>query len=401
MCADWRGPWGEDPEGEGAPGDPRPFGTRPFGTRPFGTRPFGTRPFGTRPFGTRPFGTRPFGTRPFGTRPFGTRDDGDGSDGTLDAAEWSADITELFCLCSAVVRLGARVVADETEMPVAAVGDPVPAPLDYLPQPATTKPEKDPEGIPKESKAKPEARVSQRLLRPRDHELALKVILPNHLVRDLARYPGVAAAVKQDIAYRLATRADAAFLRGAPATAAPLGVAHTAGVPSLPVAAGPDFLLTARQMIDTLRRGQPPAPRPAYFGAAGWVLHPDALATLTATPTADCLAAGAGPSLDSRGELLSYDGADGGTLLGYPFIVSEGAGGGNDMFFSADWSEAWIGIDRDLVTIDISTEVNFETDETVVRAVMHHDFVVRIPGSFIYTTPVRRRGGGAPRRRGG
>jgi HK97 family phage major capsid protein len=395
MCADWRGPWGEDPEGEGAPGDPRPFGTRPFGTRPFGTRPFGTRPFGTRPFGTRPFGTRPFGTR----------DDGDGGDGTLDAAEWTADITQLFCLCSAVVRLGARVVVDKTEVPVVAVGDPASGPLAYLEQPKTTNPKTDKEGVPKESEEKPEARVSQRLLRPRDHELALKVILPNHLIRDLVDFPEVAAAVKEDIAYRLAMHADGAFLRGGgEGTPEPLGVVSTAGVPSVPIAAGPDFLATARTMVDVARRGQPPLPaRPAYFGSAGWVLHPSVLAALTATNTSDFLAAGNGVSLDSRGELLSYDGGDGGCLLGYPFIVSEGAGD-NGMVFGADWSEAWIGIDCDFVTVDISTDVQFQTDETVVRAVMHHVFVVRTPRSFVYAAlpaQVRRRGGGAPRRRGG
>jgi HK97 family phage major capsid protein len=154
-------------------------------------------------------------------------------------------------------------------------------------------------------------------------------------------------------------------------------------------------------MIDQVRRGQPGPLRPAYFGAAGWVLHPSALATLTATTTADFLAAGNGVSLDSRGELLSYDGGVGGELFGYPFFVSEGAGEDDAMFFSADWSEAWLGIDRDLVTVDISTDVNFQTDETVLRIVMHHDFVVRTPRSFIHTAPVRRRGGGARQRRAG
>jgi HK97 family phage major capsid protein len=371
MCADWRGSWSEDPEGEGSPGDPRPFGTRPFGTRPFGTRPFGTRPFGTRPFGTRPFGTRPFGTRPFGTRPFGTRPFGtrpfgtreEDGDGTLDPAEWSADIAELFCGCSAVVRLGARVVYDDREVPV----------------PAVEAPEEDPPfGYLEESAEKPEARVSQRLLRPRDHELALKVILPNRLVRDLVGYPELAWAMKEDIAHRLANRADRAFLHGTEANHEPVGVVGAQGVGTQ--ALDPDLLATARDMIDQVRRAR------AHFRAAGWVLDPDALAELTALTTGDFQTRGPGVALDSKGELLSYDGADGGTFLGYPFVVSDAAGQANDMVFSADWGEAWIGVDRDLVTVDISTDVNFQTDETVVRSVMHHDFVVRTAAAFIHTT---------------
>jgi Phage capsid family len=391
MCADWRGPWGDDPEGEGSPGDPRPFGTRPFGTRPFGTRPFGTRPFGTRPFGTRPFGTRPFGTRPFGTRPFGTRPFGtrpfgtreEEGDGTLDPAEWTADIAELFCSCSAVVRLGAHVVYDDREVPVPAVEVPEAAPpFGYLEQPETTKPLEHAEGQRKESAEKPEARVSQRLLRPRDHELALKVILPNHLVRDLVGYPELAWAMKEDIAHRLVNRADWAFLHGTKANHEPVGIASTQGVgtQALPGGAGPDLLATARAMIDQVRRAR------TQFRAAGWVLDPDALAELTDHTTGDFQTRGPGVALDSQGELLSYDGADGGTFLGYPFIVSGAAGQTNDMVFSADWGEAWIGVDRDLVTVDISTDVNFQTDETVVRSVMHHDFVVRTAGAFIHTT---------------
>ena len=370
MCADWRGPWGEDPEGEGSPGDSRPFGTRPFGTRPFGTRPFGTRPFGTRPFGTRPFGTRPFGTRPFGTRPFGTRpfgtrdDDGDGGDGTLDAAEWSADIAELFCSSSAVVRLGARIVVDDREVPVPAVGAPAP---DYL----------------KPGEAKPEAEVTQPLLRPRDHELALKVILPDHLARDLAEHPELAWPVKEDIARKLARRADRAFLHGVPAQNEPHGVAGTQGVgtQALPAGNDPDLLQTGREMIAHVRRAG------AFFNAAGWVLHPTALAELIEHTTGDFQTRGAGEALDTRAELLSCDGADGGLFLGYPFIASDAAGDANDMVFSADWGEAYIGVDRDLVTVNISTHANFDNDQTVLRSVMHHDFLVRTPNAFIHTTP--------------
>ena len=109
--------------------------------------------------------------------------------------------------------------------------------------------------------------------------------------------------------------------------------------------------------------------------------------------------------------LLAYDGRDGGTLLGYRFLVSAAAmdGGVNRMYFSSDWTEAWVAADRELVTIDVSTDAHFETDETVVRAVMHHDFAVRRPEFFVFADlsakakRVAKSGGGStsPRRGSG
>jgi HK97 family phage major capsid protein len=74
--------------------------------------------------------------------------------------------------------------------------------------------------------------------------------------------------------------------------------------------------------------------------------------------------------------LLCLDGADGGEFLGYPFVVSTAAfdGGSHRMYLSADWRQAWIGVDGVLVDVDISADVHFQTDETVIRATMAHDF---------------------------
>ena len=118
-----------------------------------------------------------------------------------------------------------------------------------------------------------------------------------------------------------------------------------------------------------------------HFANPGWVLHPGALDALSKVlMEADPKAAG---------QILTYDGCDGGTLLGYPYLVSAAAGGAGarhiQTLFSSDWSQAWIGADCPLVTVDFSTDVGFETDETVIRAVTQHDFALRTPPSFIYT----------------
>lgn len=398
MCAQ-RNAWDDDPEADAPPDErpfgtrpfgTRPFGTRPFGTRPFGTRPFGTRPFGTRPFGTRPFGTRPFGTRPFGTRPFGTRDDEPGGDG-LDPAEWSADIAELFCAMSAAVRLGARIVYDVDELliPKRRIDAVYLAPPDRLEsKEALLAAEEDGEepaaagegdahaGHEDPAGAQSRARVSagRRILRPSQHELSVQVVVRNSLIRAVERHPDVADALKQDIARALVFAADSAFLHGTGKRSTPAGITRFAD----PLESDSnDPLELARAMLTHLRVGA--AKR---FENPGWVLDPATLDELTRhkVPGADT------KTLDST-RLLELDGVDGGMLLGYPFVVSRAAARGDwsRIYFSSDWTEAWIGAGSDLVTVDMSSEADFAADSTIVKAVMNHDFVVRRPGLFTYT----------------
>jgi hypothetical protein len=396
VCPNLTGPWGEAPEENGPPErpyGPRPYGPRPYGPRPYGPRgagppteppPDGPRPYGPRPYGPRPYGPRPYGPRPYGPRPYGPRDDA--PSGFLDPDEWSADIADLFCECSAVVRLGARLIAGGDDIPVPAV--------DFRPDDAhgayvkqleeTDNDAKDRK--PMKGHEKPYALLSQRKLHPRDHELAATVLIPNRLVRDLVESPDVAWALKEDIAKELAFQADLAFLQGAGGDA-PLGIARNGAIdkqPALQTAKAVDLLKTARAMVKALRVG------PALFRNPGWVLSHGALDVFAELVTLDSLTEGAGSwklparTIDST-RLLMYDEKDGGQLLGYPFITTVAAGIGGDpqrMFLSSDWSEAWIATDGDLVTVDISSDARFTTDETVVRAVMHHDFVVRRPDYF-------------------
>jgi HK97 family phage major capsid protein len=284
------------------------------------------------------------------------------------------------------MRLGAPIVYDEDDLPIPAMEDQPPESSrpDYLQRPETTKPktETDKPRL-KFSKEKPAARVSERHLHPKHHELAAKVIIPNDLACTLVEYPDVGQALKHDLARALALRADQAFLHG-DGDSAPLGISNTGlvGLP-IPMPANGGLLALVRDIVSTVRLR-------ARFGCAGWILHPAVFDALSKLLTADGLntaAVGAGGAwtLDAV-TLLTQDGRDGGTLVGYPFIVTPAAedGGVPTLHFSADWSEAWIAAHRQLVVVDVSVDVKFQTDETVIRAVMHHDFVVRRPAYFAY-----------------
>jgi hypothetical protein len=400
MCAQ-RNAWDDDPEADGPPGErpfgtrpfgtrpfgTRPFGTRPFGTRPFGTRPFGTRPFGTRPLGTRPFGTRPFGTRPFGTRPFGTRDDDQGGDG-LDPAEWSTDIAELFCAMSATVRLGARIVYDVDNLliPNRRVDAVYVAPPDRINSAADLldAEQRDTEPAAARGATAAGARVStgQRVLRPSEHELSVQIVVRNSLIGAIERHPDVADALKQDIARALVFEADGAFLHGTGADSTPEGITEFSS--ELKHGSDDNALQLARAILTLLR-----VEEPKRFENPGWVIDPATLDELARLPTAEHESAAEinTRTLDAT-RLLELDGLDGGMLLGYPFIVSRAAAGADKksrIYFSSDWTEAWIAAGSDLVSVDFSTDAGFTTDSTVVKAVMNHDFVVRRPGLFTFT----------------
>jgi hypothetical protein len=409
MGADWTGRWGDDsPECE-TPSSERPGGrgTRQYGMRPFGPRQYGMRPFGPRQYGMRPgprqYGMRPFEPRQYGMRPYEPRQYGmrpamagdDAAGGVLDVDEWSADIAALFCADSALIRLGARLLFDVDYLPIIAM--PLALVPEYLPAPQTidaTTPRRTPIALRagetelQASAAQSRTTTVQRRVEYRRHALVVQLVIPNTLMGVVVADPEVASVLKQDLAQALAIRADHAFLHGDDGGPAPRGITRTPTVQRL---AGPrsDLLTAARAMVTRLSTGTE-----ARFADAGWVIHPDALDQLTRLQTTDNLVASAGGhSLDSA-RILERDGRDGGSLLGFPFVVSTATeerlgvpGTPNRIYFSSAWGEAWIGAEGGLVTVDVSAEARFETDETVLRAVMHHDFIVRKPDSFIYTDP--------------
>ena len=368
------GPRGDDPYEGGAPPDdwppaPRPYPTRPYPTRPYPTRGYGplgpeARPYPTRPYPTRPYPTRPYPTRPYPTRPYPTRLDDEALPGApateLDPRDWTADVSELFLERSAVIGLGARVLVGQGHIHVPQVtgADEPMAPPAYRERRKVPCPGDDEAAVQKGAE-KPYGRVALLALWPRLYELAWKVVVPDELARDLAEQPETAWAVKEDIARALALGADTAFLQGDPFR----GVDGVAGAAL--VAGAADAL--ARELLADVRS------RPGVtFDYAGWIFSAETLAQLSNAEQD-------GRTWDST-FLLTPDGADGGLLLGYPFIISEAAG--DRIYLSADWSEAWVGFERRVVTVDVSTDAHFQSDETVIRAVTQHDLAIRRPELF-------------------
>lgn len=379
------------------PAGMRPAGMRPAGMRPAGMRPAGMRPAGMRPAGMRPAGMRPAGMRPAGMRPAGMRDD-DYEYGLPeafpDANEWSADIAELFCAHSAVIRLGARLVFGDGEILVP--DERLQGVPQYLPPPERT--DLSPEGADRLQEGlqqlrvtaeRSRATVTRRHLRPREHELTVRLVIRDQLIRALVEHSEASWALKEDVARALAQRADEAFLHGPTGGDPPQGITESVD----PFTGPGDLLQIVRGMVAKLRREEQ-----ARFGSAGWVLHPTTLAALTQIVTANATKiAASGTTLDAlgSGQLLAYDGSDGGLLLGYPFVVSAAAAEGSEgqerrirIYFSSDWSEAWIGAEPGLLTVHVSADARFQTDETVLRAVARHDFLVRTPSCFTYTGEV-------------
>jgi Phage capsid family len=332
-------PWGEDPseddDGMERPYGTKPYGTKPYGTKPYGTKPYGTKPYGTKPYGTKPYGTKPYGTKPYGTKPYGTKPYGtkeDGDDGGLDPLEWSMDVVEVFGARCALIRLGARFVPGDHELPI----------------PSATP-------VVGQSSA---ARVQT--LRPMEHQLAFEVTLANKDVTKLGERPELASALKEDIGSALARNADAAFLN-----------AIRDGAGGAPDGA-PALLDLLRWMIATLRERSEPR-----FACPGWVLSPGTLDALTKLQVG-------GHSLDET-RLLTLDGEDGGMLLGYPFIVSAAAEreGQSTIVLASDWDEAWVGTGPGLATVEVSAAAHFDAGQTGLRAVLYHDLVLREPACFV------------------
>jgi hypothetical protein len=339
-----------------------------------------------RPAGMRPAGMRPAGMRPAGMRPY------EDSGGYVDPDEWGSDIGDLFCEYSAVVRMGARLVFNLTDLPLPS--SPMQDGSTYVPEPVTVDPNVAPAQALQAAAAKSSAGgknaipglpaettttvLFRRRLRPKAHELTVQVGMRNPLVQSVVDHPDVAWALKQDIAYALAFRADQGFLHGHRGDDAPCGITDFEG--AVPHPPGENPVETARAMVTELRDAG------AHFVSPGWILHPATLDDLSSELE--------GLGATAAGPLLTCDGTDGGTLLGYPYVLSAAPDPARQdpppMYFSSDWSAAWIGAGCPLVTVDVSPDAGlFARDALIIRAVTHHDFSLRSPECFIHTAEVQ------------
>ena len=276
-------PYGARPYGA------RPYGARPYGARPYGARPYGARPYGARPYGARPYGARPYGARPYGARPYGARPYDESGYAGSEPAEWGEDICELVLSRSAVVTLGATVVSSDEELwiPAATPTASFRKPGDAPPGPTTVEP------IP---------------LSPRRSRLEAWVSVPDALYRHVTANPELAHALKSDLADSLARHIDAAFLDDGRLSHRPRGIGALDGL--TPTG---DLLEKVLDIVEEIRS------KPDLdFRSAGWILDArtlDELARAVLTATDDA------PTRNTF-RLLTLDGANGGRLVGLPFVIS-------------------------------------------------------------------------------
>ena len=307
------------------------------------------------------------GGRPVGGRPVGGRFAG-GEFGAFDPDEWSADVAAVVCERSAVIQLGATLVATDDQV--------------WIPESVATggvRPAPDP--VVRSSNQR-----SSNQLRPQDHILEAMVAVPDALAGRVAEQPTLGAPVEADLGEALSRAADGAFLAGLPHAVSKDG----ARAPR----AGGDLLKTLRNVV-TKVLGQRPA-----FRSPGWVLHPDLLDRVLrirtidgeqqSTANAARSTANAARSLSSFG-LLRVVSAGEGMLLGFPFVTSFKATNGADpgeprIYFASDWQEAYVAIDPSFVTVDLPV-TPFVEDATVIRASMPVDFALRRTTAFAWADP--------------
>ena len=192
--------------------------------------------------------------------------------------------------------------------------------------------------------------------------------VPDALFRHVTANPELAHALKSDLADSLARGADAAFLDGLlsppPPRVAPAGLKPTG-----------NLLEKVLFIVGEIRRK-----RDLDFRSPGWILGARTLDDLTLSVlkvTDDA------PTRDTF-RLLTLDGANGGRLVGLPFVTS-GAVAEREprIYFAADWGDAWVGVGGRPVTVDTPAEPSV-AGEVVIRASMTLDFALRRDDGFAW-----------------
>ena len=194
-------------------------------------------------------------------------------------------------------------------------------------------------------------------LSPRRWKLEAWAVVPDALYRYLGANPELAQALKSDLADSLARDADAKFLGELPRRD---GAAES-------------LLETVLDIVTEIR-----GKADVDFRSPGWILNPATLDKLTRSgePGGD-----AARTLDTF-RLLTLDGADGGTLVGLPFVTS-GAATKPEIYFAADWGDAWVAVRGTPVTIDTPVEPSV-VGAVVIRASMNVGFALRRKDGFAW-----------------
>jgi hypothetical protein len=359
--SDWQGdddlggrPYGGRPYG-GRPYGGKPYGGRPYGGRPYGGKPYGGKPYGGKPYGGKPYGGKPYGGKPYGGKPYGGRLPGADEEGPFDPEEWGDEIAELVCQYSAAIRAGSTLVFGESAVQVPVVNAAAAFQIPPVPPP-------------------PPVAAALVPTQPGLWQLGVSITAPLGLVSGLAARPDLVAMLKGDLAEALARGLDQAVLVGSPAGPGPQGIEFL--VPPTPGAVA--------QLLGTLRAAAAGVRANNPLRGPSWILTPGALTAIAQFLTANGLAPGAGGRTVDTYRLLTYDGVDGGTLLGYPFLTSRvnpAAPAGLGVFFSADWREALIGLNPSGVIVSVG---GAPAGGATINVSMPLDFDVRWPPAFTW-----------------
>jgi len=204
---------------------------------------------------------------------------------------------------------------------------------------------------------------------------------------DLLRYsqPSADTIIRNDVVRALQVREDQAFIRDSGIGGTPKGVRYQVAAANLiSVTAGGVSLANATtdlgRLILLLQTANIPLSRP------GWLMHPRSLHYLNTVQ-------------NTNGAFVFRDEILRGTLWGYPYAITTtipanladlGGSDESEVYFG-DFDEAILGESANLI-VDASQEAAyydgstvvpaFSRDQTVVRAIMEHDFALRRDTSF-------------------
>lgn len=216
------------------------------------------------------------------------------------------------------------------------------------------------------------------------------------LSNDLIRYsnPKADTVVQNDLTNAFAIAEDAAFLRGTGSGLSPKGIDNwipTTPVNHAPAAASADGSDLTLVIQDLFRLPKLLEEANIPFISPGWVISPRTKYFLMSVR-------------DGVGNFYFMEEMRRGTLLGYPYISTNqvpsnlGTGSDESVIYFGDWNDALIGESTDLI-VDISQDAAyqdengdlvsaFNLDQTVIRGIARHDFVVRRERSFAKLTGV-------------
>lgn len=211
---------------------------------------------------------------------------------------------------------------------------------------------------------------------------------------DLIRFsnPRVDDVVRNDMVNAFAVAEDAAFLTGPGTGNSPKGLDGWITVANSPAAASADGSDLTLVIADLFALPKLLEEANIPFISPGWVFSPRTKYFLMSVR-------------DSVGNFYFLEEMRRGTLLGYPFIstnqVSSSLGTGSDesTIYFGDFNDALIG-EADSLMLDVSSEASyldsggnlvsaFDLDQTVIRGISRHDFVVRRQESFAKLTTVQ------------